>query len=87
LLFLQEKPWFKKLTRALTLQGHPIAEDCGSYPGWEAVKEVFTKPRSRDPEDLKNWYKTCCANGDPKGLNPYQWSILDINDDLEQIRV
>ncbi|KAK7894538.1 hypothetical protein LTR67_006299 [Exophiala xenobiotica] len=68
-------------------EGHPIAEDCGSYPGWEAVKEVFTKPRSRDPEDLKNWYKTCCANGDPKGLNPYQWSILDINDDLEQIRV
>lgn len=64
-------------------EGHPCAEDCGSEPGWENLKETFRK--ARGDKDLKNWYKTQCTNGDPKGLDPYKWDILDINDQLRKI--
>jgi hypothetical protein len=62
-------------------EGHHAAEDCGSTPGWENLKNVFKKGR-KDPEGLKKWYKTRCANGDPKGLDPYKWDMWDVNDAL-----
>ena len=34
----------------------------------------------------KAWYKESCANGDPKGLDPFKWSILDVNDDLAELK-
>jgi hypothetical protein len=46
---------------------------------------LFTKKGKRDPEGLKDWYKKSCANGDPKGLDLYRWSILDVNDALAKI--
>ncbi|KIV83987.1 hypothetical protein PV11_05967 [Exophiala sideris] len=67
-------------------EGHPCAEDCGGTPGWEHLKAVFTKPRARDPGDLKTWYKSSCHNGDKKGLDPYKWSILDVNDRLTEMK-
>jgi hypothetical protein len=66
-------------------EGHPAAEDCGSSPGWENLKNVFKKGR-KDPEGLKNWYKMRCANGDSKGLDPYKWEMLDVNDALVKIK-
>jgi hypothetical protein len=66
-------------------EGHPCAEDCGGSGGWEDLKNVFKKGK-RDPEGLKTWYKTMCANGDPKGLDPYKWDIFDVNDELERIK-
>lgn len=72
---------------ALTLpQGHPCAEDCGGSEGWEGLKKVFRKG-GRDPEDRKGWYKTTCANGYSKGLDPYKWDILDVNDELQQMKI
>ena len=67
-------------------EGHPCAEDAGSYPGWEDLKDLFTKKGKKDPEGKKEWYKRLCANGDPKGLDPYRWSILDVNDALQEIK-
>lgn len=49
------------------------------------MKELFTKKGKKDPDGRKEWYKKYCANGDPKGLDPYRWSILDVNDALAQI--
>ena len=66
-------------------QGHPCAEDCGSEPGWENLKTQFKKQRG--DKDLKDWYKNMCANGDEKGLDPWKWSMLDVNDELQRVVV
>jgi hypothetical protein len=49
------------------------------------VKTV-SKNGKRDLEGLKGWHKTSCANGDPKGLDPYKWDIFDVNDELAKIK-
>ncbi|KAL9611644.1 MAG: hypothetical protein Q9167_003712 [Letrouitia subvulpina] len=66
-------------------EGHPCAEDSGGGPGWEELKEAFAK-RNGDKEK-REWYKTVCSNGDPKGLDPWKWSILDVNDGLGEIKL
>ncbi|KAI9681651.1 MAG: hypothetical protein M1829_000850 [Trizodia sp. TS-e1964] len=65
-------------------EGHCYAEDAGGVPGWENLKEQFKK--RGDKEGLKDWYKTVCGNGDPKGLDPYKWDILTVNDGLAKIK-
>ncbi|KAL9023989.1 MAG: hypothetical protein Q9196_006837 [Gyalolechia fulgens] len=64
-------------------QGHPCAEDCGSMPGWEDLKNAFKK--SGGDKELKDWYKNMCANGDKKGLDPWKWDMFDVNEGLESI--
>ena len=64
-------------------EGHPCAEDAGGAGGWLDLKAEFKKKGDKD--GVKLWYKTSCANGDPKGLDPYNWSILDVNDGLAKI--
>ncbi|KAL8668588.1 MAG: hypothetical protein Q9168_006787 [Polycauliona sp. 1 TL-2023] len=66
-------------------EGHPCAEDCGSEPGWEDLKNAFRKPRG--DKALRDWYKNTCYNGDAEGLDPYKWDILDVNDQLREVRV
>ncbi|KAI4263441.1 MAG: hypothetical protein L6R42_001413 [Xanthoria sp. 1 TBL-2021] len=66
-------------------EGHPCAEDCGSEPGWEDLKNAFKKQRG--DKSRRDWYKTMCANGDPKGLDPYKWDILEVNDQLREVEV
>ncbi len=66
-------------------EGHPCAEDCGSEPGWEDLKNAFKKQKG--DKSRREWYKTMCANGDPKGLDPYKWDILDVNDQLMKVEV
>ena len=41
--------------------------------------------RRNDPDRRREWYKTFCANGDPKGLDPFKWDILDVNSKLYKI--
>ncbi|KAI4170591.1 MAG: hypothetical protein LQ343_004823 [Gyalolechia ehrenbergii] len=65
-------------------EGHPCAEDCGSEPGWEDLKNAFKKPRG--DKEQKDWYKNMCANGDKKGLDPWKWDMLDVNERLENIK-
>ena len=66
----------------LSGQGHGAAEDAGGVGGWEHLKALFTNKRMRDEDDRKGWYKKECHNGDPKGLEPWKWDLLDVNDDL-----
>lgn len=73
-------------TLCLGGEGHPCAEDCGGPSGWQNLKEVFNKKGKKDPDGLKEWYRGDCDNGDPKGLDPYKWEILDVNDILQQIK-
>ena len=68
----------------LSGEGHPCAEDCGSAPGWEDLKAAFKKQKGG--KERKDWYKTICLNGDPKGLDPYEWDILGVNDELQKIK-
>ncbi|KAI4137476.1 MAG: hypothetical protein L6R39_007262 [Caloplaca ligustica] len=66
-------------------EGHPCAEDCGSAPGWEGLKNAFTKQKG--DKGLKEWYKKQCANGEKKGLDPWKWDLMDVNADLEEMEV
>ncbi|KAL9598528.1 MAG: hypothetical protein Q9219_004430 [cf. Caloplaca sp. 3 TL-2023] len=61
-------------------EGHPCAEDCGSEPGWEELKEAFRKPRRN--RERREWYRTVCANGDSNGLDPYRWDLEKISKKL-----
>lgn len=61
----------------LSGEGHPCAEDCGGELGWEDLKRCFKG--KKDPEGRRDWYKYTCANGDPKGLDPFRWDILEVN--------
>ncbi|KAL8869716.1 MAG: hypothetical protein Q9174_004062 [Haloplaca sp. 1 TL-2023] len=64
-------------------EGHPCAEDCGGSVGWDDLKKTFKKQKG--DKYLKDWYKKECHNGDPKGLDPYKWDILDVNDQLAEL--
>ena len=66
-------------------QGHGCAEDCGGVVGWEHLKGVFAKPRG--DKFRKDWYKNMCANSDAKGLDPWKWDILKINEELGGVRL
>ena len=69
----------------LTGHGHPVAEDCGGPDGWEDLKELFEKPRMKDEDGTREWYKKQCFNGDSKGLNAHEFDMLKVNDDLSKI--
>lgn len=64
-------------------QGHACAEDAGSVPGWEHLRECFEKPRSKD-DGRREWYKTSCANGDPKGLKAWYFDTMECNGAIEE---
>ena len=69
-------------------EGHPCAEDSGGLTGWQDLKAVFKKKTKRgEDKERVDWYKTWCANGNRKGLDPYDWDILDVNYDLQKIKV
>ena len=68
-------------------EGHPCAEGCRGPSEWKSLKELFAKPRGKDPMDLKDWYREECANGDPKGLDPWTWNIRDVNAELMKMEV
>ena len=69
----------------LTGHGHPVAEDSGGFGDWEHLQELFAKPRMRDEDGRREWYKKDCANGDKKGLNPHEWDMMQVNTDLSFI--
>ena len=66
-------------------EGAACAEDCGGGGRWEYLKDLFRNPRKKDEDGLRQWYKTQCANGNKKGLNPWSWDILDVNDRLAEL--
>ena len=44
--------------------------------------ELFTKKGCKDADGRKQWRRTTCMNGDPKGLDSYKWGTLVVNDQL-----
>jgi len=54
-------------------------------PGRVDILKKCFKGR-KDPEGLREWYKRTCANGDPKGLDPYKWDIVEVNRDLMKLK-
>lgn len=70
----------------LSGEGHPCAEDVGGTGRWAELKKIFADPARPDPEKLRRWYKGDCANGDPKGLDPYKWDMAKVNDELRNIK-
>lgn len=67
-------------------EGHPCAEDSGGRCGWANLKRIHQKKRcNREDKEFKDWYKNDCSNGDPGGLDPYRWDILDVNTKLTEI--
>ena len=65
-------------------EGHGCAEDCGGPMGWDELKEAFAKPRG--DKERKEWYKRMCSNGDKRGLDPWKWDMLRINEELDEVR-
>jgi hypothetical protein len=49
--------------------GHYIAEDAGSTPGWQRIKEGYkaAKPNKEQKETMK-WFESMARDADPKGL-------------------
>ncbi|KAL8626128.1 hypothetical protein Q9189_008187, partial [Teloschistes chrysophthalmus] len=47
------------------------------------LKNAFKKPKG--DKSRKEWYRDICANGEPKGFDPYKWDILEVNDELRQL--
>lgn len=72
-------------------EGHPCAEDAGAPPGWEALKDCYrAKRKDREQKELIEWYETCCANGDPRGLagnKVNQWPQKDVNAELRRMKI
>ncbi|KAI4219280.1 MAG: hypothetical protein L6R36_008431 [Xanthoria steineri] len=66
-------------------QGHPCAEDCGGQFGCEGLSNAFR--RQKGDRSKTEWYKTVCVNGDPNGLGPYKWDILEVNEWLREVDV
>ncbi|KAL2001882.1 hypothetical protein VTN02DRAFT_1037 [Thermoascus thermophilus] len=58
-------------------EGHPCAEDCGGPDGWGDIKAAFRT--GNDPNNVRDWYKGTCANGDEEDLDPSKWDILEVN--------
>ncbi|KAI9721231.1 MAG: hypothetical protein M1812_002392 [Candelaria pacifica] len=50
-------------------EGHGVAEDVASTPGWKKLKEAYraTNPTKDQKENMK-WFETRASNKDPKGL-------------------
>ena len=49
------------------------------------LQDLFQHPRKKDPDDRKGWYKNHAANGDPTGLDPWKWSLIEVNDELKKL--
>lgn len=65
-------------------EGHHVAEDNESGPGWEDLKEAFKKGKRGDPDDRRGWYDNFRANGGKEKFDPYKWDIFAVNERLAQ---
>lgn len=46
------------------------------------LKELFAKKDMPDPDKSRPWYRTQCANGNRRGLDPWKWNMRDVNKQL-----
>ncbi|EFX04803.1 hypothetical protein CMQ_1731 [Grosmannia clavigera kw1407] len=50
--------------------GHGVAEDVGSFRGWEQLKENYrTTNPSKEQRERRSWYESMSSNSDPSGLS------------------
>ncbi|KAK4211173.1 MM3350-like domain-containing protein [Rhypophila decipiens] len=69
---------FMTLYKCVDGTGHYVAEDVGSWKGWEELKKAYrtTKP-TKVQEERKTWFETRAANRDPKGLYGQRVHLFD----------
>ena len=59
--------------------GHGIAEDAGSMPGWEGLKNAYRTAKPNDEQKEKmHWYENLASNFDPEGLKGRE-SYVDLS--------
>lgn len=59
--------------------GHGIAEDAGSMPGWEELKNAYRAAKPDDEQKEKmHWYENMASNFDPEGLKGRE-SYVDLS--------
>jgi hypothetical protein len=50
-------------------EGHGVAEDVGSYRGWQNLKKAYRTQRpTKEQKDKMRWFETQASNADPQGL-------------------
>lgn len=67
--------------------GHYVAEDVGSWRGWEDLKKAYqARSPTEEQRDRMAWFERMASNKDPLGLhgNRAEWvaSLDEINSDL-----
>ncbi|KAK4442279.1 plasmid p 4b orf-3 family protein [Podospora aff. communis PSN243] len=49
--------------------GHYVAEDVGSWRGWEELKKAYrARNRTKEQKEKINWFEKMASNRDPQGL-------------------
>ena len=69
--------------------GHGIAEDSGSMPGWENVKEAYAASNpTKDQKEKMHWFEYQASNADSRGLKGREnfWDKDAINARLRSVR-
>ncbi|TVY42154.1 hypothetical protein LOCC1_G005789 [Lachnellula occidentalis] len=56
-------------------EGHGVAEDAGSVPGWLELREAYrTANPTTEQMEKRTWFETMASNNDPRGLgNGSEW--------------
>ena len=69
--------------------GHYVAEDVGSTPGWEKLKAAYRADRpTEDQKDKMRWFKQTASNRDGRGLKngrERSWPKGEINRRLAEL--
>ncbi|MCJ1314016.1 hypothetical protein MMC25_007696 [Agyrium rufum] len=70
-------------------EGHGVAEDAGSFQGWNDLKEAYRAKRpNQEQRERREWFEQMTANADPKGLKnggEFRWDNKGINHVLARI--
>jgi Plasmid pRiA4b ORF-3-like protein len=70
-------------------EGHGCAEDAGSTPGWNALKEAYAASRpNKEQKEKMEWFETKASNRDPRGLRGNrvrEWDMTEVNDFLSDL--
>jgi hypothetical protein len=59
-------------------EGHGVAEDVGSYKGWEGLKEAHrTEHPDEEQRERRKWFENMASNRDLRGLGGGRERVFD----------
>ncbi|KAK7734249.1 hypothetical protein SLS53_007897 [Cytospora paraplurivora] len=63
--------------------GHYVAEDVGSYTGWEELKAAYrARDLTSEQKEKRSWFEKMAANCDPRGLTGNRVSLFENRDEI-----